>query len=200
MSDSRPVDEPAPTVVGPQPAERRGGRKLNVPRGLEKLVALAGLGPEWRAKVLADPLAAARDAELELSASERAIITSVPPEALAGVVVSFKESVPRPSGLGRLAAGAAAAAVLTAALAGCGEDEGRREPSLGIPADRPPPNPRKVEPAPPAEGGVRPDVPEQKKTEAKRDIFPGPGVEVPLGGTTGIRADVPPARPGKEKR
>lgn len=189
MSDERPIDEPSPTVVGPQPSERRGGRKLNVPRGLEKLVALAGLGPEWREKVLTDPLAAANEAELELSDSERAIITSVPPEALAGIVDSFRELVPRPSGLGRLAAGAAAAAVLAAALAGCGEDEERRERSLGIPPDRPPPNPRKVEPAPPAEGGVRPDVPEPKK-----------GVEEPLAEPAGIRPDVPLAKPDKEKR
>ena len=132
---------------------------MEVPRGIDKLVALASLGAEWREKVLADPLAAANEAELELSESERAIVRSVSPETLAGMIDSFRESVPRPSGLGKLAAGAAAAALLAATLSGCGEDS---QPVEGARPDIPESKPRDVEPAPPATKGMRVDLPEEK--------------------------------------
>ena len=151
---------------------------MNVPQGIDKLVALASLGAEWRAKVLAGPLKAAKEAELELSDSERAIVASVPREALAGMIDSFGASVPRPSGLGKLAAGAAAAALLAATLSGCGDDDLN---SPGTRPDRPPPNPREVDPAPPATDGIRPDVPESKPREAE----PAPPA------TKGMRADLP---------
>jgi hypothetical protein len=164
MSDSDTIDEPAPTVVGPQPAERRGGRRIRVPRGLEKLVALGGLGAEWRGKVLADPPAAAREAGLELTEVETDVAASVPRDALAQMIDSFGKRLPRPKSLRRMAAGAAAAALLASALSGCGgEDEVL---TLGIRPDRPPAEPREEEerepePAPPATQGHRADEPDR---------------------------------------
>ncbi len=163
------------------------GRQVEVPQGLEKLVAVAALSPEWRAKVLADPLAAADEAELKFTDNERAVIKSVTPDALAGMIDSFGKSVPRPSGLGRLAAGAAAAgaaaaALLAATLTGCGD--GGPVGTQGIQPDVPPEKPRKVEPAPPATEGIRPDVPESKP----RDVKPAPPA------TRGMRSDLPEKR------
>lgn len=130
-----------------------------VSRGIDRLVALASLGADWREKVLADPLAAAREAGLNLSEGERAIISSVPRAALEGMIASFEKAFPRPSGLGKLAAGAAAAALLAGTLTGCGDSAPMGK---GIQPDVPPKKSGKIEPAPPATDGIRPDVPPSK--------------------------------------
>ncbi len=168
-----------------------------VSRGIDRLVALASLGAEWREKVLSDPLAAARKAGLDLSEGERAVIASVPRAALAGMIASFEKAVPRPSGLGRLAAGAAAAALLAGSLIsleGCGATDGHRP-------DEPPKKPGKIEPAPPATDGIRPDVPPSKprKAEPVRPKPPDSDKVLSKGGgrkkvifrSGGHRADVP---------
>jgi hypothetical protein len=167
MTDEDTINEPGPTVVGPQPAERDGGRRIPVPRGLEKLVALAGVSPEWRERVLADPLAAAGEAELELSESERAIVSSIPRHAFEQMVESFAGKAPRPKGIKRMAAGAAAAALLATALTGCGDDRGPAP--TGSRPDVPPAKPATPEPAPPATKGSRPDLPKSSAPKAKSE-------------------------------
>jgi hypothetical protein len=132
---------------------------MKVPQGVERVVALATLSPSWRAKVLADPLAAAAEAGIELGESEREILHSVSTKMLVGMIDSFGKSVPRPAGLGRLAAGAAAA-LLVSSLAGCGD---RTPETNGIRPDQPPPNPRKEDPPPPPTTGIRPDTPPPAK-------------------------------------
>ena len=174
MSDPDTIDEPAPTVVGPQPSSREGVRKIAVPRGLEKLVALAGLSPEWREKVLTDPIAAAVDAELELSDTERAVAASVPRAALEQMIDSFGKKLPRPKGIKRVAAGAAATA-----LTGCGEPE--PPAPTGSRPDVPPSRPE--EPAPPATKGMRSDVPPMSAEKAEE--------EPPPPAAQGMRADEP---------
>jgi hypothetical protein len=138
---------------------------MKVPQGVEKVVALATLSPEWRAKVLADPGAAAAEAGIELAEAEKEILRSVSARMLAGMIDSFGKSVPRPAGLAKLAAGAAAA-LLVSSIAGCGD--GSLETN-GIRPDQPPPNPRKEEPAPPdfPTKGIRPDVPPSKDAPPK---------------------------------
>ena len=153
MSTYRQIDEPSPTIVGPRPAEGAGGR-MQIPQGLERLLTLAGISAEWREKVLADPSAAAAEARIELAASERAILKSIPPAALAAMAASFAHRHGGAS-FGKLAAGAAAAALLAgSAFAG----EIPAAPG-GIRADEPPPQPAKE--GVPAPTGIRPDVPEE---------------------------------------
>ncbi len=186
MTDEDTIKEPAPTVVGPQPATREGGRRIQVPRGLEKLVALAKLSPEWREKVLIDPLAAADESELELSESERAILKSVPHASLEQMIDSFGEKLPEPRKFGRMAAGAAAAALLASVLTGCSDDPGPA--TEGIRPDTPPSRPEKPEPAPPATKGMRADIPEIAEPKAKSEA------ERPAPPTRGISPDLPEKR------
>jgi hypothetical protein len=126
---------------------------MKTPQGVEKVVALATLSPDWRAKVLADPLAAAAEAGIELGSSEREILRSIQPRALAAMADSFGRTARRPAGLGKLAAGAATA-LLVGSMFGCG--------------DAPPP----------VTEGIRPDLPPTKdapKSPAPTPPEPAPG-------------------------
>ncbi len=154
MTTHRQVDEPSPTIVGPRPAEGAGG-KLSIPQGMERLLTLAGINAEWRRRVLADPLAAAAEAGIELAPSERAILKSIPAPALESMAASFARrhgGVP----VGRLA-GAAAAVALLAQSAFAGEIPAAPG---GIRSDEPGPRrPVGME----TEGGIRPDIPEEAR-------------------------------------
>ncbi len=90
-------DESAPTIVGPQPSGGARRRRLNTPRGIESLVALARHSSLWRSKVLAEPLLAAQEARLALSDSERKIIGSLPPQTLEKMIDSFNRSRDEPA-------------------------------------------------------------------------------------------------------
>lgn len=166
MAEEDRIDEPSPTIVGPQPSGRGTGRRLSIPRGLERLVALAGISPEWKADVLAGPLAAAREAGLELSESERAVIESVPREALEGMIESFgKSAAPERPKLTKSAALAALAAILAGGLSGCDFlDTILGQTTMGIMPDEPPPK-QQEEPASNQQSGsdrqtqdIRPDT------------------------------------------
>ncbi len=141
---------------------------MKTPQGVEKVVALATLSPEWRGRVLSDPLAAAREAGIELGETERGVLGAISRPMLAGMIDGFGKSVPRPAGLGRLAAGAAAA-LLIASMSGCGD---RPPPATdGIRPDNPPANPRNDDPStPPAPQGIRPDVPPPATKGIRPDI------------------------------
>ena|GEM_PF-293569 len=119
MTAHTPIDEPLSTIVGPR-SERAGGGRIVVPRGMERLLTLAGSSPEWREKVLAGPLNAADEAGIGLSASERAILGAVPRGALEQVAASFARRTVR-TPLGRTAAGVAAAALLATGFGGQAE-------------------------------------------------------------------------------
>ena len=136
MTTHRQVDEPSPTIVGPRPAEGSGG-KVSIPQGLERLLTLAGISAEWRERVLADPLAAAGEAGIELSGSEAAILKATPRPALEQMCDSFGRRHGGVS-LGKAAAGLAAAALLATGLSGCGD---RMPPAGGARPDVPPPAP-----------------------------------------------------------
>jgi len=153
MTTYRQIDEPAPTIVGPRPAEGAGGR-MKIPQGLERLLTLAGISAEWRGKVLADPPGAAAEARIELSASERAILKSVPRSTIEGMAASFARKHGG-SSLGRLVGAAAATA---AALLVTGTAYGEESPGAkgGARADLPP---DRISDTP--LGGIRPDVPEE---------------------------------------
>jgi len=156
MNDADSVNEPTPTIVGPQPGGREGNRKISIPRGMEKIVALAGMNAEWHQKVLADPLGAASEAGIELSPSERVILGSIPPEALRRMIDGFARSGVTPGHqVGKVAAGAAAAALLVTGLGYTAEGPSAKG---GARSDVPPPKPTVGMPAP---TGSRPDVPDE---------------------------------------
>ena len=117
---------------------------------LEKLLSLVRRGPEWRAKVLADPLAAAGEAGLDLSESERAVIASVPRATLERMIDIFeKREAPEPD-----------------EVAAWPEPEPEMAYSLGISPDIPNvPDDAELDPEDWLEveiTGIRPDEPEEK--------------------------------------
>jgi hypothetical protein len=213
MTTHRQVDEPSPTIVGPRPDEGAGG-KVSIPQGLERLLTLAGISAEWRSRVLAEPLAAAAEAKIELSASERAILKAVPRPTLEGMVASFARKHGS-SAIVRYATGAVAAAALLATGIAYGADSPATKG--GVRADEPEPKrPVGME----TEGGIRPDVPEEAKpvlwmtaledalAQAKKDnravlavFLPAAKVEAPKPPpppTRGISIDRP--RPSAEEK
>ena len=131
MSDQREIDEPSPTIVGPRPKTVTGG-KLSVPQGLERLLVLAGISKDWREKILARPISAALEAGIELSAGERAILTTLSRSALAGMIAPFAKK----NTAWRISRLAGAAVFTTAALlAGAGKsyaEEGIRPLEMRI--------------------------------------------------------------------
>jgi hypothetical protein len=117
----------------------------NVMRGLEKLLALIERGPEWRARLLADPLAAAEDAGLSLSEMEREIVASVPRATWERMIDLFEtrmSSLPGANDVGGVAPARPTA------------DDEEQLVTLGISPDLP---------GVPEPAGIRPDLPGKKK-------------------------------------
>lgn len=217
MSDDKPIDEPSPTIVGPQPPAGGKKRRMNVPRGLERLVAVASLNKEWRAQVLADPLAAAEEAGLKLSDSERAVVCSVPRKALEAMIDSFGKVVgPKQPSLTKSAALSAAIAILAANLCGCDAILGQF--TMGIMPDDPQYKPKKddapaqEETAEPGKDarldrktrGIRSDEPRRKPAPKVEEETADEHLRIEIGGampdvparmrTQGITPDVPPSK------
>ncbi|MEW6357459.1 MAG: hypothetical protein AB1696_14105 [Planctomycetota bacterium] len=105
------IEAPAPTIVGPRP-DGAAGASISVPRGMEKLLTLAGLNEDWREKTLADPLSAAAEANIPLSPTESAILMATPPKTLAQMILSFVRTRLSPLRNTAITAGTAAAALL----------------------------------------------------------------------------------------
>jgi len=147
MGDAPPNDGPSPTIVGPRPAGEGAGRRADIPRGIEQLVTLAGVSPDWRETVLADPVAAAEAGDIVLSDSERSILASVPRTALEGMIDRFARSQGRTLRSVAADAGKVAAAALlaTSLTTGC-------FPSLGSRPDAPPEQSVSILAAPPVMG------------------------------------------------
>lgn len=144
-----PLEVPAPTIVGPRPADASAGT-MCVPRGMERLLALAGLHGEWRDKTLADPLQAAREAQIPLSGSEVAVLRSIPAPTLRQMIAVFTRDGVAACKRPVLAMGTAAAALLASEMhATAGAPEGSASPG-GRPAPSGELHPSR---------GMRPDLP-----------------------------------------
>jgi hypothetical protein len=137
-----------------------------VPRGIERLLTLAAMNAGWRAKVLADPLAAAGEAKIDLSDGEKAVLQATPRAALEEMVRSFEKkrggSTAAKVAVG-VGVGVAATGLAVVAL-------GSMVSTAGIRTDVPPPDPNKVDPVAPVPlSPARPgDVPEVHQIEALR--------------------------------
>ncbi len=133
MSSARRPEKPSPTIVGPR-AEDPGEAGAGAPNGIERLLTLGGIHEDWRRRILADPLAAAAEAGIDLTGGERTVLASMPRPALEKMIASFGGR-PAPAASGLKAAGLAAAALLATAVSA----EGGPPPvSLGIQPDIPP--------------------------------------------------------------
>jgi len=148
------------------------GEDGSLPRSVEQLLALAAVDPRFAARLLDDPLTAAEDRALTLSASERALLAALPRAALQQMIDAFAERIPEPER--RRFLGQSAAAVLAGALL-AGSDRCGGEPARHIGTEtgsrphRPPPR-REPKPAAASQpcagsgssrgkGGIRPDRP-----------------------------------------
>lgn len=182
------MDEPSPTIVGPQSKDPSRRVRPDVPRGIERVVALASASETLREQVLQDPLAAADKAGLKLTDTERSVLKSVSRPSLEAMIK------------------VAGAALLAAGLAGCDQ---LRSVSMGIQPDEPEP---KTQPEDSFErvapGGILADEPPEAQPEKIRTMLrpattgqiqdfsdthagPAPGGPIEEEPTRGIRGDVP---------
>jgi hypothetical protein len=161
------------TIVGGRPRAREK-RKIRVPIGLETVLCRAAADTGFRAALLADRGAALDAAGVELLASERAVLDSVPEPVLAGMIGRI--DVQR-HGRGRfmrgvLAATFAATAVLGIAECNCAggdradwpEDLDVGAATMDVPDDTDPSRgispdiPFLIDAPEPPSDGIRPDV------------------------------------------
>ncbi|MEI6210550.1 MAG: hypothetical protein WCR06_02875 [bacterium] len=153
---SVPIEIPAPKNVGPRPAGASAGT-IHVPRGLERLLAMAGLNGEWRNKMLSDPLQAAQEANIPLSGSEAVILRTIPSQTLRQMITVFaREGVAackRPA----LSMGTAAAALLATEM-----NATAASPDGPVSLGKSPTPAGEVRPS----RGIRPDVPGVASTNA----------------------------------
>ena len=90
-------------------------------RGVEKVIILAALDDEFRAKLLGDRAAALDSCGEELTGSERAVLEGIPASHLEEAIGNAEVPEPaRNAFLRGIAAGAGALALLGAVLAGAG--------------------------------------------------------------------------------
>ena len=130
------------------------------PRGIEALLRRAAASPKVEEQLRADPIAAAQQAGIELTESERLILGATPPGQLEQMLAGYRVARPERRGFLRRAWAAALALVLgPAVLAGCGED---------LEDDNPPPV-RGLEPDIPAPTGSRPDLSTTTQQRRSRD-------------------------------
>ena len=113
-------EEERPTIVGGRPPEKPP-RPGSFSQGIEKVILLAALDGEFRAKLLTDRTAALDSCEVELTVNERAILSAIPPAQLESVIDNAE--VPK-SAKKAFLRGVAAAVILGSVLgaASCSDD------------------------------------------------------------------------------
>jgi len=202
--EEQETPSPRTTIVGGQP-EREGAGMPPVPTGIQTLLRLASVDAAFRDELVARRGEVANPAGVELTASEEAILRSIPGDQLRQMAEQMPPPPsPRRAFLRQTAATAVVllggAAMATAVEACCGEDEIPRplhkdmetEGGADPHWDEETPEPATEESTPERpdhnemqeNGGAAPDVPEE--------IEPTPA---PV--SRGISPDVPPRRPQK---
>lgn len=205
---------PRTTIVGGRPPEGRGDVPP-VPTGIQKLLRLAGEDDQFRLIFLERRAGVAKAAGIELSASERAILSAVPSRQLEAMI---QRVPPTPRDRRHFLRQTAASAVvllggaaLSEAASGCKQQSGPGSAagSTGGPFAQPPPDddPQRPEHNPmQTEGGAAPHEPPLRPE--KNHMAPGGSRPEPDAGappppqpsnppTRGIRPDLPPPRPDK---
>lgn len=197
MKEDRGNESPAPTIVGPRPGGA-GTERRDVPRGIERLLLSARLDADERAAILADPVAAAWRAGVDLSASERAILAAVPRTALEEMIRSFGTRAAVATAAPTPSASVAAAALLATALGGCDQ--------AAPPHDQGPASAQTQTTYNPATEGVRPagapivwtpalEEAQRRATQSRQGIMlvllATENVEDPHHPSRGVRPDLP---------
>lgn len=205
---------PRTTIVGGRPPEA-GAALPPVPTGIEKLLRLASVDPEFRSILLAQRADAAAAAGVELTANEQAILGAIAVAQLSAMAEQMPPPEPRRRRFLQQAAASAVVALGGVALTACDGCRSARNimPSEGGAApDLPPERPEHN--SLPAEGGAVPDLPDDDEAEEVLDggasAPPRPQEPPPPQGhvpdlpperpeepmrTRGISPDVPPQRP-----
>jgi len=161
------------TIVGGRPPGS-GRDNGSIPRGIEILVKKAAVDREFRATLIEQRADAANTIGLELTASEAAMMKTIPERQLLSII----SHTDVPDQERRVFLGRAAAAMLAVLGAGVASSCGPPA-TTGIAPDMP----ERI----PASDGIRPDVPAE--AESRPAVSTGVRPEAPK--TKGIRPDVP---------
>lgn len=165
LTADRPADA-GPTIVGgqPPPSEKTGGKQI--PVGLERVLYLAAVEPEFQQQLLHKRDRAAQERGLPLRGSEQMMLRAVPEPQLLASIAAIDTSDSNLERRGFLRAVAASAVTMAAgeALMGC-SDDGQNAPT-GI---RPDTKPWGLD-----SGGIRPD---DQRVGGDMGIRPGDGAQ-----------------------
>jgi hypothetical protein len=204
---------PRTTIVGGRPPEGRGNGPA-VPTGIQKLLRLAGEDDKFRAVFLEQRAGVAKAAGVELSASEKAILSAVPARQLEAMIDRVPPVTPdRRDFLRQTAASAVVllgGAALGEAVSGCDKQQSGTPAanSTNAPHEGPFAQPPMDEEQPlrpdhknmDTEGGMAPDEPPPRPDY--NHMAPGgarpdePDAAPPTPPKTrGISPDMPPPRP-----
>ena len=191
FGDDAPGDadnaSPRRTIVGSRPPEPRGALPP-VPTGIQRLLRMAALDASFMARLLELRGDIAAAADVELSATEKAILRAIPSDQ----IVAMVENLPPPAAPRRefLRQSAASAVVLLggAALAACEACSSPPGPVIvrGAQSDMPPEAPP-PEPPPP-----RPEVNEMQTEGGAAPHEPPPPRPEEMPRPAGIMPDLPP--------
>ena len=217
MGVFQPDDDAAPgtTIVGGQPDGQRRKGVVSVPVALEQLLITASVDPEFREELLRDREQAAARRGLELTDSERSVLSIAPEHQLEAMIDRIDTSEQNLKKRGFMRAVAATVVTLAAGtgLGACGgpEDKQATGAETGAPFQGPVdtgavevPEP---EPMPPT--GIRPDeIPQPDQPMAgiqaqEPDASVAPTVEIPAEKprpTKGVRPDIEDMEPPKPKQ
>lgn len=219
QADAEDTGTPSPrtTIVGGRPPED-DAKVPPVPTGIQRLLRLASVDESFRQELIDRRAEVAEAAGVELTPSERAILTAIPADQLARMAGQLPEPTPDRRSFLRKTAATAVVLLGGAALSDCDScDKSNQlvsEPApdqpkdsnlqwAGISPDQPPPRPdhRDMD----TEGGAAPDEPPprphvremgEKGGAAPDDPPPRPDHnEMPT--TGGAAPDEPPERPDR---
>ncbi len=175
--DPRDREPVRTTIVGGQP-EVRTKSSLPIPDGIEQAIERAAADDGFHARLLDGRADAAREAGIELSASEALLLSSVSEAQLNDLIDQAAPPTPRRHFL-QTAVGWMGALLGGAALtSGCKRKKKRKKtpptPTRGIEPDIPAPiheEPAEPEtPKPQPTRGIRPDVPEPISKGSRPDV------------------------------
>ena len=201
MKDDAPAEPTTPsprtTIVGGRPPEE-GAKLPPVPMGIQRLARLAVVTEDFRQQLLEHRAAVAGAADVELTASEAAVLAAIPAEQLASMTCKLPAPAPpRREFLRQTAATAVVllgGAALGETLSGCHNQA--KQPSNGGETTVQHPDRRDME----TDGGAAPDEPIERpehRMEAPGGAAPDEPPERPdeTAEPAGIRPDIPPERP-----
>jgi hypothetical protein len=181
FGDDEPKNpSPRTTIVGGQPPSNNAALPP-VPTGLQRLLRLASVDDGFRRELLARRGDIALAAEVELTASERAILQAIPAAQLEAMIVSLPPPADDRRSFLRQTAATAVMLLGGAALSSCHKDDMRT--TGGAAPDVPPPRPQHRETE--ADGGISPHL----RREEKAREMAGATAEPPVRKMAGATAD-----------